>query len=722
MATKYLHSLADENPDLRKQIGCMTGVFHIFNRNQIVTRSRVAGHGPKRLPHGGFLFNNGTPERESSVVSKRSPNLELHSNKHFMEKHRVSTESFKESLSSWSPPSPFSYESSASQPQNLDLRDIVKDSMYREARGLSHNVLVKLQEPNWQCNQLSRSKSCQLKDGFSKIYPRFSCDGRETDRLSIKDYGQSQTSTPKELPRLSLDGRERSIRTLNSVSLVPIKPYDSKSNLHSRNPKINDEKALIQTRPPSVVAKLMGLETFPNSTSINDKDLDLLPKSLKETDDCKSIKIPNSIKEPTSPCWKNPDLKPISRVLIEPAPWKHRDGGQNSQKQSPRVTKSSSVYNEVDKRLKNLEFEESGKDLRALKQILEAMQAVEARKGERVNTVHHQNPPSENVSRGQESRIVIMKPEKGIIENKAGKDPITGSKNGRKQSESRCPNRRKQNSRSTQEKSTLLVKVGEEYPSPVSVLDESVYMENSPSPVKYTPPHTQKSYAKQKLDENVAKDQNKATNDMISGVTSLNNREKLQKVKHLVQKLKRLNSSHDETHTDYIASLCENRNPNNRYISEIFLASGLLLRDLESFEFHSSDHPINPGLFLVLERTKFSNQQQEKFNRKLMFDAVNEILVEKLDSVSLMVQNPRELLREVCLEIERMQLKKKSERCDVGEVDDELTRILQEDLGKRSESWRGFYGGSPVVAMEVEWLIFRDLINELVMSEAANSC
>ncbi|KAL7616364.1 hypothetical protein Lser_V15G00565 [Lactuca serriola] len=701
MAAKYLHSLADENPDLRKQIGCMTGVFHIFNRNQIVSRS----HGHRSLPHGGLLFNNGTPERESSVISQRSPNMEKHSKKQYMEKHRVSTESYKESISSWSPPSPFSYvnrrsnpetdKSSASGHQNLDLRDVVKDSMYREARGLSHNVLVELEEPDWYCNEaneFSRSNSCQFKDGFSKIYPRFSYDGH--------------TATPKqlkELPRLSLDSKERSIRTLNSISLVPFKPYDSTSNLNSRNP---NEKSLIQTKPPSVVAKLMGLETYPNSTSTSNKDLDLLSKSLK---------IPNSTREQAFECWKNPDMKPISRVPIEAAPWKYPHGGQNPQKQSPRVTKSTSVYSEVDKRLKNLEFLESGKDLRALKQILEGMQAVEARKGERDNTVDHQRPPSENVSTGQESHIVIMKPgkiiEKGFINNNSNKkvkDPNTeitdSSCKPRKQSECRSPNRRRQSCSSTQEKSTLIVKVDEsEYPSPVSVLDDSVYMDNSPSPVKKQTPNTQKDYSKQK-------------------------REKLKKIEDLVEKLKRLNSSHNEAHTDYIASLCENTNPNDRYISEIMLASGLLLRDLESFEFHSSGHPINPALFLVLERTKFGNLQKEKFHRKLIFDAVNEILVEKLNSVSLIDQNPRELLREVCLEIEEMQVEKKGERCDVGEEEeeagDEFKRILREDVVRRPENWRGFYGGCPVVVMEVEWLIFRDLVNELVVmeSEAADSC
>ncbi|GJS32913.1 protein longifolia 1 [Tanacetum coccineum] len=104
----------------------------------------------------------------------------------------------------------------------------------------------------------------------------------------------------------------------------------------------------------------------------------------------------------------------------------------------------------------------------------------------------------------------------------------------------------------------------------------------------------------------VIKDQWEMPDDVIPntlsfGVSSEINRKKMQNIEHLVQKLTRLNSTHDEAHTDYIASLYEKTKPDDRYISEILLASGLLLRVLGStlttFEFHSSGHPINPLLF-----------------------------------------------------------------------------------------------------------------------------
>ncbi|PRQ32573.1 putative protein LONGIFOLIA 1/2 [Rosa chinensis] len=64
MAAKLLHSLADDNPDLQKQIGCMNGIFQIFDRHQVLTGRRISHH--KRLPPGNLHYSNGGLERESN--------------------------------------------------------------------------------------------------------------------------------------------------------------------------------------------------------------------------------------------------------------------------------------------------------------------------------------------------------------------------------------------------------------------------------------------------------------------------------------------------------------------------------------------------------------------------------------------------------------------------------------------------------------------------------
>nr|XP_043638891.1 protein LONGIFOLIA 1 isoform X2 [Erigeron canadensis] len=957
MAAKLLHSLADDNPDLQKQIGCMTGVFQLFDRHQVVAGRRFPGHSPKRLslPPGSPQFDYGAPESESSTSYQRPYVVEKHSNKVIQDKNRASTESSRDSFSSMSRSSSFSSvdynlnrtahpesdhtvfpetpsrdsvtrQSCGTQQMNrqsVDLRDVVKDSMYRNKplakdEAPEHvmnyreslDALAKFQEASWYYNEpreLSRSKSYQVRDGSSfsipNDCPRFSYDGRETNRLSYQSRDNAKKITSKQLeevPRFSLDSRESSARSLNSVS---------KADSLSRNPKTDGPT---QSRPPSVVAKLMGLETLPDSDSANKKelgispirtsrveDVNLLSKALKATDHFGPIKMHNSSKssmrEPTSPLWRNSEMKPIPKFPIEPAPWKQRDGARSPKRPVSRVMKSptrihspySSVYSEVDKRLKHLEFTQSGKDLRALKQILEAMQSMESRKEETESMVRRQPIPTQNEkfsdrqnSRGSnhlrayESPIVIMKPAKLVersgmhvedfandntkyftnnipkstrrenavntTEVKAGgrhtrnasslpkqqqlpkenattSGKSTGSISPRLQQkrpeldrrsrpptppvdsnkarkpltkqvpESTSPGGRRrskysnvqqsddrdrevggrskkfttpncsedidyrQSPSSMQEKSTLILREDEsldpEYPSPISVLDDAVYMDDSPSPVKHMP-KTLKDEATQEVKDQWATPDDVISDTLSTGVTSEINRIKLQNIEHLVQKLTRLNSSHNEAQTDYIASLCENAKPDDRYISEILLASGLLLRDLGSslttFQFHSSGYPINPELFLVLEQTKFSNVpkhdpatpekiiRKEKFNRKLIFDTVNEILTGKLALVMPSLEaysrkrlakktlNAQKLLQDLCVEIEQLQVKSKSHEIILEEEDDELKTVLWEEVLNRAESWTDYDGEVPVIALEVERLIFKDLVNEVVLSEAAD--
>ncbi|GJU26647.1 longifolia 1-like protein [Tanacetum coccineum] len=238
-------------------------------------------------------------------------------------------------------------------------------------------------------------------------------------------------------------------------------------------------------------------------------------------------------------------------------------------------------------------------------------------------------------------------------------------------------------------------------------------------------------------------------NTLSFGVSSEINRQKMQNIKHLVQKLTRLNSTHDEAHTDYIASLYEKTKPDDRYIFEILLASGLLLRvlgsSLTTFEFHSSGHPINPELFFVLEQTKFSNLpkqeplnkkllNKEKFHRKLIFDTVNEVLAKKLALVVPSLEtfsskpfklanktlNGQKLLRDLCMEIEELLQVKKKKDVSLHEEDDGLKTILWEEELNRAESWTDYDGELPVIALELERLIFEDLVNEVVLVEASH--
>ncbi|KAF8408223.1 hypothetical protein HHK36_007368 [Tetracentron sinense] len=1102
MSAKLLHTITDENPDLKKQIGCMTGIFQLFDRHHVLTGRRVNGiHSHKRLPPGDPHFKSGNLGIESNNVSYLQTATEKKSNKNVNEKQRASTESSRASFSSSSCSSSFSSldcnktaqpESSffdrtifpetpsrdptpvnqpnaspQSRQQSLDLRDVIKDSIYREARGLSVKtttkdeavgcamkyrdsprplqfkcvdgsygvgingkprvptdlkeslrVLAKLREVPRNFNEareLPRS-SYAAKDGslpsVPKDAPRFSYDGREIHRQSFESRDTYKSTTKlKEFPRLSLDSREGSMRGCNS---------DPKSNsLLSSNKTIPNllQESGTQKRPPSVVAKLMGLEALPDSISATEdqmgfiktcpgEDRDTFSRSSKTTAERKQNLIPdyprNSHKDPISPQLINPDsvMKPISssRFPIEPAPWRHPNGGRGFQKpaywnQEATATApnfSPSVYSEIEEKLKELEFKHSDKDLRALKHILEAMQVkglLETKKDEdqasnplpqrNYNGPNYtsldQNPRLANSRITQnnrmisatvkgarpprtfESPIVIIKPakfiekssfsaspvipidglsglrklrsgdsvdgRKGSVNIRTAKDltpinslrdptnqahsstakktngstlrstqtsmrpqqlsrenatssgrssvsvsprlqlkkldlekrshpPIpssdsskpkrqssrkpteSGSPGGKlrpkspilqlhdgqlseiscemrnlshqgdeislrsesnvslasqidteatstdKSAEINCaisqqgiqsPSRKVANylvSGLKQKKPTPrlsedgllaeVVTVAPEQPSPVSVLDTSFYGDDLPCPVKkisnvFTDGETRNSNDNPGDHKWDASDLSWLSDSTRSNLSLEFNRKKLENIEHLVQKIRQLNSNHEESTPDYIASLCENTHPDHRYISEILLASGLLLRDLgsglSSIQLHPSGHPINPDLFFVLEQTKASTRlskdekrsdkvvqpipSQEKLHRKLIFDAVNEIIARKLsltdplpepwfqpDKLAGRTLSAQRLLRELCSEIEHLQ--GSNSHCPLANDDDCLKSILWEDMMHRAENWTSFHGGVSGIVLDVERLVFKDLVDEIVRGEAAS--
>lgn len=217
------------------------------------------------------------------------------------------------------------------------------------------------------------------------------------------------------------------------------------------------------------------------------------------------------------------------------------------------------------------------------------------------------------------------------------------------------------------------------------------------------------------------------------------NQKKLRSIENLVQKLNELTSASDKTSTtkDHIALLCETQNPDHRYVSEILLASGLILEDLSArptdpvgIKRHPSGHPINPDLFLVLEQTKSGLvSKPEKLHRKLVFDVVNELLNQKLELTSSNAEwstQPRKLtrrfpsrqklLKELCLDIEKLQ----AENAGDDNSDVEI-RISDEEVLHRSEGWIDFDKETPRVVLEIERLIFKDLIDEVVNVEAVSS-
>ncbi|KAG1368658.1 protein LONGIFOLIA 1 [Cocos nucifera] len=291
-----------------------------------------------------------------------------------------------------------------------------------------------------------------------------------------------------------------------------------------------------------------------------------------------------------------------------------------------------------------------------------------------------------------------------------------------------------------------LATVAPEQPSPISVLDGSFYQDAMPpSPVSKTP-NAFKGYEIQPSEHHW--NPTPLPDNSSPKLSSKINHKKLENIENLVRKLRQLGSADYEAPvTDRIASLCETRTPDHWYVSEILLASGFLMKDISCgpvgpmpMHLHLSSHPINPDLFLVLEQTKsgsFTKLESvhekslrpkpgpEKLHRKLLFDVVNELLIQKLELTGtnahpyLMLQarklatrfhGGQDLLRELCSEIEK--LKAKSSTSD--RRNDDSNWILGEGVLQQSEGWNEFSADVPNMVLEIERLIFKDLIDEVV--------
>lgn len=205
------------------------------------------------------------------------------------------------------------------------------------------------------------------------------------------------------------------------------------------------------------------------------------------------------------------------------------------------------------------------------------------------------------------------------------------------------------------------------------------------------------------------------------------------KTHNLVQVIRQIDYS-DERFTNF----SDSKDPEHKYVSEILLASGLLTSPSSSQAFYSSGYPINPTVFLALEQiqtgkkhfnvehgakkiVKMNNPQQ--MQRKLIFDVINEILVQKLilESSTLWCQpnqpagrklKGKQLLDDLCTKIDKLQHKNRN--LNLAHEDEKLTSLLWEDLTQQPTTCAECFSEIPNVVLDIERLIFKDLITEAV--------
>nr|XP_043618119.1 protein LONGIFOLIA 1-like [Erigeron canadensis] len=374
MATQVVCTLREDKQGLRKQLGCINGIFQLFDRRYLLGLHRH-GRNQNRL-------NAGEGENVVKEFKISSEKAKEKKPKEMIEKNRVSVESSRNSFTSscssttfssldcsrrvqteWQlpsePTSPNFHKKPADWPiQSADIRNVVKDSMTKEIRVTKDErpslVMKHVDSPrpfmpqksvnsDRKDRNLGKVQKASLEVKEVKDKSRLSCDERKSQ------YSLKSTFRVKELPRLSLDSKQNTNRNFMN---------ESKSE-----PGSNKRPSL------GVVAQLMGLESLTDSTH----EVETLKIKPMFDDQL----VPNPRWSRKSECkHAHVSVSPRMPLEIKQALQQQEGCDQSSNKPALKNTKNSpvSVYGQMENRLSALEFKTSGKDLRALKQILEAMQ------------------------------------------------------------------------------------------------------------------------------------------------------------------------------------------------------------------------------------------------------------------------------------------------------------------------------------------------------------
>ncbi|MED6220925.1 longifolia [Stylosanthes scabra] len=475
----------EENPDLQKQMGCIRGFFHFFDhRHWFLTNNNYNNTSPPGVT------NNEAKELNNKMLNAMASN----NVKVARENQQFSTESSGTSNSSSSCSSSMSSlefnrtilsqiriqensnsEAAVKQPntpahESLDFYDIVKDSMQREPRALSVKTAAKEETKGRILKHIDSPRPLQTPKSATITNEPLHILGRsrrkpwDSPRRSYDEREIQQLLKHKEIPRLSLDSRQGSNKGYNEATRSQNLLKDAETGYESSSTMLRQQQHEPETpkRPSSVVAKLMGLEELPDCTQTCDTPSQM--SSISEGyNQHKSPVSPLTSKQSSVISRRDDALirkaTPYSRFSLEPIPWEQPDASQDSDLQVPKGSETSitasnsshSVYGEIEKRIADLQFKNSGKDLRALKQILEAMQRYKdslditrdretnypsnksLTESSKLRSPRQQNnttvvtDDTTNSPRGRKFPIVIMKPaEISRKPNVATKDMING--------------------------------------------------------------------------------------------------------------------------------------------------------------------------------------------------------------------------------------------------------------------------------------------------------
>ncbi|XP_076954379.1 protein LONGIFOLIA 1-like [Bidens hawaiensis] len=718
--------------DKQKQSVCLNGIFQIFDH-----RYRRNDHNHKRLPPGKEK-NKVTP-RNSASSSTATSSLDC--------SKRVQTEasSSSQSVVSESCSSPFLHRK---QPelfmQSPDIRDVVKVSMTREPRAVSVKTVAKDERVGPMMKHVDSPRPYET--------TRFSCDERESW------YQMKSDMKIKEFPRFSLDSNSASDPISNKrasssvvarlMGLEALTPSIDKGKTLKTKCCLNDElvsnsnssrneeelkhdctcvsarvhktiltKVTLETAPWKQEGGGRGPQKPPRAERVSRAIYDEIEKRLTENkfettgEDLRALKkIIEAIQKPKKRLENKEHAlnqrvdQSVSPIIIQ-RKVKHADARQDTV--ARKRLKDPNVRDRRMQRSKNSingpSYASSGPKKQPGKQrsILGS-------------TSRH--PKTKSMDPLQDSSVTRnLSQQNDAVSFQSNDSEVTGTESAHEVNSPFRPKEWLTEKKSTtkewltEKKSTVdHAKHTIEQPSPVSVLD-AVYTEETPSPIK-------KKVNAFNDDKNL---RFKEAQDQYSEF----NKMKLEKIKNLVHQIKLLNTNTDDETGD------------QRYVEEIILASGCL-RDMDRATIIAQLHPtvgfINPKLFNALEKADTCTEttddgysynkefMRSRIRRKLVFDTMNDVLGYKFAMFGPFgprkgrTLNADKLLKEIWSEIDGLQYKSETSVSNEDDEVSQVTRIINADVNKRSREWDEYCSQVPELVLDIERLIFKDLICEVV--------
>lgn len=113
----------------------------------------------------------------------------------------------------------------------------------------------------------------------------------------------------------------------------------------------------------------------------------------------------------------------------------------------------------------------------------------------------------------------------------------------------------------------------------------------------------------------------------------------------------------------------------------------------------------------------------QEIQRKIVPAFINEILARKLISGGLCTMGRKTMslqgiVKEVYMEMDHLC---RMPYCNPDDEDDGLSRLLTTDMKYQTDDWTDYCGEVPALVLDIERLIFKDLINEIVTCEVVFS-